>query len=152
MDATIASALLDRQEVVDVAVRYATALDTRDWDLLRTCFLSDATAVYEGLGECDGYAAIEDVCRTALTPLDASQHLVSNFAVTIDGDHATHSCYLQAQHVRRGAPGGPNFIMAGRYSDDLVRTEAGWRVRRREFSVLWTDGNPSVMVADPAAG
>ena len=145
MNATIESSLLDRQDVVDVAVRYATALDTRDWDLLRTCFVPDAVAVYEGLGRCDGYGAIEDVCRTALTPLDASQHMIGNFAVTVDGAAARMSCYLQAQHVRRTADGGPNFMMAGRYDDELVRTAEGWRISRREFSVTWTDGNPGVM-------
>jgi hypothetical protein len=36
----------DRDEIFDVAVRYATALDTRNWDLLRTCFLPDVVGRY----------------------------------------------------------------------------------------------------------
>lgn len=144
MDAEVRR-LLDRQEIIDVAVRYTWALDTRDWAMLRTCFVPDAVALYGRPGRREGIESIEAACRAALGPLDASQHIVSNFDVRIDGDHATHRCYVQAQHVRAAADGGANFIIAGSYSDDLVRTEDGWRITRRELKQLWTDGNPAVL-------
>ena len=137
--------LLDRQEIIDVAVRYTWALDTRDWALLRTCFVPGAVALYGRPGRREGVDSIENACRAALQPLDASQHIVSNFDVHVNGDHATHRCYVQAQHVRATAHGGANFIIAGTYSDDLVRTEDGWRIARRELRQLWTDGNPAVL-------
>ena len=37
-ESTAVQALLDRAEIIDVCVRYATALDSRQWDLLATCF------------------------------------------------------------------------------------------------------------------
>ena len=40
--------LLDREAIVAVCVRYATALDSRDWPLLRTCFQPDVVGEYEG--------------------------------------------------------------------------------------------------------
>ena len=49
-------ALVDRQAVVDLAVRYATALDTKDWTLLATCFVPDAVAIYSTRGRVEGYA------------------------------------------------------------------------------------------------
>src|SRR5919205_11961 len=107
----------DRDEIFDLAVRYATALDNRDWELLRTCFLPDAVGIYEGIGEVSSYEEIEQICRRALEPLDASQHILSNFVVDIQGDEADFTCYLQAQHVKNDAPGGPNFIIAGTYRD-----------------------------------
>jgi len=58
---------------------------------------------------------------------------------------ATSRCYFVAQHTVAGTEGGPNFIVAGRYEDALLRTAAGWRIRRRELSVTWTDGNPKVL-------
>ena len=30
--------LIDRQEIDDLLIRYATAVDTQDWDLYETCF------------------------------------------------------------------------------------------------------------------
>jgi 3-phenylpropionate/cinnamic acid dioxygenase small subunit len=140
------SALLDRQAVVDVCVRYATALDHRDWALLRTCFRPDADADYEGIGPLRGYDQLEEVCRRALEPLAASQHLLGNFVVETAGDEATATCYFQAQHVRPGTPGGDNYVVAGTYTDRQVRTDGAWRIVHRRLTVSWTDGNPAVLV------
>lgn len=144
-DSTAVRALLDEREIVRVCLRYATALDTRDWALLRTCFTPDAVADYDGIGQCHGYEAIEEVCRGALTPLDHSQHLLGNLEADVDGDEAAARCYLQAQHVRAGTPGGPNFVIAGVYTDRFVRTPDGWRISRRHLATWWTEGNPAVV-------
>jgi len=91
-----------------------------------------------------GREAIKGRVRRALEPLDVSQHIISNHDIVIDGARATCRCYLQAQHVRQAAPGSPNFIVAGRYEDRLVRTSVGWRIEHRELAIMWTDGNPAV--------
>jgi SnoaL-like domain len=135
----------DREEIFDLAVRYATALDNRDYALLRTCFLPDVEGDYDGVGEVSGYQAIEDMCRRALDPLDASQHIMTNFAVDIHGDQADFSCYLHAQHVLNSAEGGPLFVVAGKYIDVQRKMPEGWRIARRELKVLWTSGNPAVL-------
>ena len=84
-------------------------------------------------------------CRAALEPLDASQHLLGNHVVTVDGDEARSQCYLQAQHVRSGTPGGDNYIIAGTYTDELRRGTDGWKIARRRLTVTWTSGNPTVL-------
>ena len=139
--------LLDREAIVAICVRYATALDSRDWPLLRTCFQPDVVGEYEGIGTLDGVDAIESVCRGALEPLDASQHLLGNHVVEVTGDDAVHSCQLHAQHVRAGAEGGDLYVVAGSYTDRLRRTPDGWRITHRRLAVTWTDGNPAVLQA-----
>lgn len=138
-------ALQDRQEITEICYRYGLALDSRDWAALAALFTADADAYYLDMPPARGYQAIEDTCRTALTPLSATQHLISNVVVRLDGDQAECTCYLQAQHVRSGTPDGDNFIIAGRYSDQLVRTPDGWRIRQRRLDVIWTSGNPAVV-------
>jgi 3-phenylpropionate/cinnamic acid dioxygenase small subunit len=138
--------ILDRDAVTSVCVRYATALDTRDWELLRSCFTPDAKGDYGGIGALDGYEDFERVCRRALEPLAASQHLLGNFAVRVAGDEASATCYFQAQHVKPGTAGGDTYIVAGTYSDRHVRTADGWRIAHRTLTVTWTDGNPAVLV------
>lgn len=135
--------LLDRQAIVEVTIAYTWALDTRRFEDLRQLFLPDATA---SLGtELTGIDAIIERVDRVLTPLDDSQHLVSNHEVRLDGDRATCRCYFQAQHIRRGTDGGDNFIVAGRYEDDLARTTGGWRIARRSLVSMWSDGNPAVI-------
>jgi 3-phenylpropionate/cinnamic acid dioxygenase small subunit len=131
-------------EIGELVFRYGYALDSRDWDKLRTCFLPDVVGYYGG-DPLRGYEAIEDLCRTTLEPLSASQHLIGNVVVTVDGDGATSSCYLHAQHVRPGTEGGEQFIFAGRYLDRLVRTGEGWRIAERTLEAMWTSGNAAVI-------
>jgi len=142
---TTVQLLLDERDITKVCHRYTTALDTKDWPLLRSCFLPDAVAVYEGIGECPDYDAIEALCQSALGPLTRTQHLVGNVDVVVEGDAATAQCYLQAQHVQEGVEGGDLFVIAGRYSDEVVRTDDGWRFARRTLATWWTDGNPAVV-------
>jgi hypothetical protein len=134
--------LVDRQQIVDVTLAYTYALDAKDWDALDDVFTVDATAYLTE--ELDGREAIKGRVRRALESLDLSQHMVANHDVRIDGVSAVCRCYLQAQHVREAAPGPPNFIVAGRYDDRFVRTSVGWRIARRELTIMWTEGNPSV--------
>jgi ketosteroid isomerase-like protein len=139
----MADHLADRQAIVDLTVDYCWALDDRDWDALDRVFTPDATA--ELLADLAGVEAIKARVRRALEPLDDSQHLVATHQVRIDGDRATCRCYLQAQHVRRGVEGGENYIVAGRYEDEMVRTADGWRIARRVLVPMWTEGNPAVV-------
>ena len=140
-------ALIDEREIRDLALRYCRALDTKDWALLDEVFVPDATGQLGSPTTLVGIEAIRDRIRTALAHLDDSQHLVGNHEIAVDGDAATHRCYLQAQHIREAATGGPNYIVAGRYEDRLVRTDVGWRIAHRTLTVMWTDGN--VAVAHP---
>jgi ketosteroid isomerase-like protein len=138
--------LADRLAIIDVTIAYTWALDTHDWDALDDVFTPDATASL--LVELEDREAIKERIRRALTPLDDSQHMVSNHDVRVDGDTATSRCYLHAQHVRHAAEGGPNYIVAGRYEDRFTRTPDGWRIAHRTLTVMWTDGNRKVIRPD----
>jgi ketosteroid isomerase-like protein len=144
----------DRQAIVDVCTTYALALDTRDWDRLRTCFTDDAVANYAERSATDGYDAIETTCRAALEPLTCSQHLLGNHLVVVNGDEAESTCYFQAQHVKEGLDGGSLYTVAGRYNDRFVRTNNGWRIASRTLTVMWTSGNEAILspAANPRPG
>lgn len=138
--------LLDHREITALLNRYGTALDDRDWERLRTVFTEDAVGDYNpDAPNFEGRAAIEGLCRGALEPLDASQHLIGNHEIEIDGDAARSRCYVRAQHVRRGCEGGHLFEVAGYYRDELTRTAEGWRIHKRSMVVTWQDGNPRVI-------
>jgi SnoaL-like domain len=138
-------ALIDHNAIVALCIQYATALDSRNWTLLRDCFVPDVTADYAGVGRIDGYGALEAVCRAALEPLQASQHMLGNHTVRVTGDEAEGTVYFRAQHVRRETPGGDNYIVAGIYTDRFVRRDERWRIAHRKLDVVWSDGNPSVL-------
>ena len=135
--------ILDRQEIIDLTIAYGWLLDHGPREHLDTIFTEDAVCDYMSV-VVEGLPAIIEKVTNALGPLDASQHIVSNQQVTIDGDTATCRCYLHAQHTLRGTEGGDNFVIAGRYDDKLIRTPDGWRITFRKLSRDWTEGNPGI--------
>jgi hypothetical protein len=136
--------LLDRQEIAELCIRYTFALDTKDWALLESCFAPSPAFVHPG-GRLEGFDEILGRTSAALNPLDATQHLLGNIDVEVDGDTARSSCYFHAQHVRAGTPGGDLYVIAGRYQDTLIRTDAGWRITERVQTYQWRNGNRAVV-------
>lgn len=133
--------LIDRQEIIDLLVRYTTAVDTKNWALLAQCLTPDAVADYgEDFGCYEGYPAIETVLKS-FHALDVSQHMLSNFVVEIDGDSAKTICYVHAQHYMAGAEGGEFFTVGGTCEDEVIRTDNGWRIKKRTFTATWAEGN-----------
>lgn len=137
--------LTDRLDIAEVLARYCVALDTRDWDLLQQVFAADAACDYGSVGSPQGIPAIAAAIRGTIGDLDATQHLTGNVLVDLDGDRATASCYLLSQHVRRGQEGGEEYLIGGRYHDELVRTPDGWRIRTRRLDRMWSSGNRDVV-------
>ena len=137
--------LVDQHAVSDLLVRYVHALDARDWVTVAACFASDAVFVHPG-GRVEGPGGIVSRAQAALSPLDASQHLLGSISVKVDGDRAEAVCYFHAQHVRAGAPGGDLYVIAGTYRDRLRRSSRGWEIVERVQDYSWRSGNPEVIV------
>ncbi len=132
----------DRAEIIALTTAYTWAIDGRDLERLRDVFTPDATGDLRG--ECNGVDEI--IARVSGTQrFDVTQHLIGNHQVVVTGDTATCRCHVQAQHTKRGFPGGENFVIGGTYHDQLVRTPAGWRIAHRRLEALWSDGNPEVL-------
>lgn len=143
--------LADRRDIDDVLFTYAHALDAHEWDRLQEVFTPDAVADFLELGGVnEGLQAITDLVAGALGGLDSSQHLIGCPLAVVDGDTATATCYLQAQHVFNGAEGGDQYLVGGTYVDQLVRTSAGWRINHRTLHATWAAGNPDVFAAGAA--
>tara|TARA_B100001142_G_C14119817_1_gene572554 strand:- start:153 stop:584 length:432 start_codon:yes stop_codon:yes gene_type:complete len=134
----------DINEIIALTVKYCWALDERDWESLSEVFSPDAYAKY-GVTEHRGVDSIIERCKTALTPLDFSHHMVSNHMVEIDQNKAKCKCYFQAQHVRTSADEGVNFIIAGKYEDELIRIDKDWKIASRVLTKIWTEGNEKVV-------
>lgn len=137
--------LSDRRAIEDGIAAYAHALDRRAWDELAGCLAGDVRARYGDGPWLEGLDAVTAWCRRVLERLDASQHRTGTVRVELAGDRARSSCYVAAEHLRSGAPGGDRFTVGGSYEDVWERGAEGWRIARRVMHVTWTDGNPNVL-------
>lgn len=122
----------DTTDVEHLLVRYATAVDTRDWDLLRACFTPDARAEYVGIGSWSSADDLVAFMDAAHRGFGASHHMLTNLVVAVDGDRATARCHVHAVLVLADDPGSW-FDTIGQYDDVVVRTSDGWRIAERTF-------------------
>lgn len=120
-----------------VLVRYATAIDTRDWQLFRSCFVDDAACDYGDIGAFTGVAALTSFMEAAHAGFGATNHMLSNFAVDVDGDRATARSYVHVVLTFRDDTSAW-IDSVGSYDDTLVRTSDGWRIATRTFRLTRT--------------
>lgn len=136
--------VIDKQSIKDLQVYYSLSIDSGEYDNLDKVFVPDVVSDYGHAGSHVGIEPIKAACANALDPLTSAQHLNGDHWAEIDGDTATAGCYLTVHMYMEGAPGGEHFSMGGRYDDELVRTEDGWRIARRAMTILWSEGNSDV--------
>ena len=136
--------LEEKQKIVDLTIAYTWIIDQGPRERLREIFTKDAVFIID-TRHLNGLDEIRGKIDRTLGGLSASQHIVSNHQVSIDGDTATSRCYLHAQHTRNGTEGGENYVMAGRYIDKLVRVDSQWRITERQLMIDWTEGNNEVL-------
>ena len=123
-----------RQDVAEVLVRYATAIDRRDWALFRTCFTRDVHADYGDIGVWDDVEGITEYMITTHADMGHTLHRLSNVAVGVDGDTATARSYVDV--ILMGGDGKSGINAIGFYDDELVRTDDGWRIATRRFTMV----------------
>jgi SnoaL-like domain len=144
--------LLDRRAIDDLLVRYATAIDAREWDRLDEVFAADAHLDYRSAGGIAGtFAEVRQWLADVLPIFTWTQHLVVNRAVDIDPDgtaaRAT-SVFLNPNGLTvDGAPW--RFTVGGRYHDRLVKRSEGWRIASRVEVTLWWDNPMPGLPAEP---
>ena len=124
----------DKQDIVEVLNRYSTGIDTRDWDLFRTCFADDVLAEYDGIATWNSADAITESMKASHAEMGHTMHRLANFVISVDGDKATARSYVDA--VLMAADGLSGLNPRGIYEDRLVRTAAGWRIIHRHYIMV----------------
>jgi hypothetical protein len=145
MDDAKLQLLLDRAEISDVQLRYATGLDTRNWELFRTCFTdefdADFTSVFGGTPRRVTAERWAQSARKTLSGLAATHHMITNHVITVNGDEATCVAYVQAQHYLPNDQGDSMQTMGGYYTNRFVRTPQGWKIGSCKLTLTWNIGN-----------
>jgi 3-phenylpropionate/cinnamic acid dioxygenase small subunit len=127
----------DALAIRDVIDRYAAGIDRRDWDMLRNCFTADCKTDYGRSGqwqEREPFVAWLDEIHRDVGP---TMHRMSNHQIDVDGDGASATSYLDAL-LRVEHRGFDLLHVVATYTDELVRTDEGWKIAsRRVDDFLW---------------
>ena len=139
--------LLDRADISDVVIRYASGVDRRDWALYRSCFAEQVDVDFSSFNGSPPSTLPADHwverVRAGLEGFDATQHISTNHTISFPGgDRAEATCwsYVWAMHWLDGE----GYVIGGWYDNRLVRTDGGWRIRSCTGHALWTQGDRRV--------
>ena len=134
----------DRFAIIAVLDRYAECLDTRDWSGLADVFTADVEMDF-GVWRATSLDEVRARIRSFLDGCGPSQHLLGNYRIELDGDAASSRCYCRVMHFGRGAHEGKTFESWIEYADELLRTPAGWRSRRRVARSIMNRGDATLL-------
>ena len=140
--------LSDRFEIQDLLYRYADLIDQKQFDGLRDVFHEDAHIDYSAFGGSVGDRE-ETIAflKKAMTLFPNTQHLNANLQITVHGDTGRGRVMcLNPQEMTLPGDGGTQVFLLGLwYVDEYRRTEAGWRIYRRNEEKSWVFNTPDFM-------
>ncbi|OIJ66933.1 nuclear transport factor 2 family protein [Streptomyces mangrovisoli] len=140
--------MLDRVALDGLVTEYAVAVDDGDWTAYQELFTADGRADYRSAGGIEGSAReVADWLADTMRLFPMRQHLVVNRRVRFGvleqdtGDTASvQADYINPMRFASDddlASTAPDFVCGGRYTFGLLRTAAGWRLRRVAVHEKW---------------
>lgn len=71
---------------------------------------------------------------------DATQHMISNFIIVLDGDRATCRSHVRATHrIDKDI-----YVMGGLYRHKMVRLDGEWKIAETVFEQTYTEGDTTL--------
>ncbi|MGV0770704.1 nuclear transport factor 2 family protein [Mycobacterium syngnathidarum] len=132
----------DQLEIQALLTRYATAVDSKDWERYRSVFTEDAQIDYSSAGAVVGTRdEVVDWFAANFGVIPWSMHYITNIEILeTDGDTATvRAMFYNPMQL----PGMPDMsVCGGYYHHELVRTPDGWRSRSLREENVWFSNPP----------
>lgn len=123
-----------RQEIAELLIGYASAFDRRDWRRMRSCFTTDAQIDFYPIGVFEGVESLVEFLTSSQPDTGHQLTQITNCDVLVDGSTATSRCYVNSVVMEVDGHSGLNPI--GYFDDTLVRTDDGWRITSRKFTMV----------------
>lgn len=140
--------MTDRDELTELASNLGLLVDVRDWPALEALFCETVDVDYTSLngGEPQEIPPPDLVggWKANLSPLRATQHLIANHVVALNGDEAHVAANVTATHVS-AAEADEHWVVGGRYDIRARRTDAGWKLAALTLTVKWQTGSQQIM-------
>ncbi|MBW2241405.1 MAG: nuclear transport factor 2 family protein [Deltaproteobacteria bacterium] len=124
--------LADREAIRDLACRYAHHVWQKQAAAAASLFTEDCEMDTGEPPVIRGRAALGETYKRVLGN-GAFQPFVSNHVITLAGDEASGTCYLDL----RATTDGRSMIGSGYYEDRYQRVDGEWKFRARKLHMSW---------------
>ncbi|QIX26491.1 nuclear transport factor 2 family protein [Nocardioides sp. JQ2195] len=139
----------DEREINRCIIRFARAMDDRDWAEIEKITVEDLTADL-GTGALGSRGEVIALMRSFLDDCGTTQHLIGNVLIEIEGDTASSRAYVSDMHLGTGALESQTFRTLGDYHDRWRRTADGWRMTHRTKLNRGSLGDHAVLGQGPS--
>ena len=140
--------LKDKADIQDTILKYATGIDTCNWTLYRSIFADEVAIDFSSYNGNPGTTMSGDDwaagVQLMLPGFDATQHVLTNFVIDLDGDEAVATVYMKAEHFIANSEGDNSHTLGGYYVHRLKRHGAYWKIHATTLNVTWSRGNRDV--------
>lgn len=113
----------DRVAIVELVATYNHAIDGHDGEAWAATFTADGVFEVTGRDAVEGRAALVAMVEDQDAGSEV-RHWTTNFVIDAEGEGASLRCDLALLR-------GSSVLLTGRYEDQLVRGDGGWRFTRR---------------------
>lgn len=141
----------DQEAIRLLTARYSRAVDKKDWPLYRSVFLDRIHVDFGEFARVGEWSADEwvDNIRRGVHGFDSTQHLNGNHEIELDGERASGTHYVLAEHCilpeGGGVPGIEDSVtVGGYYQNEYRKTGDGWKIASIVFKQLFLRGNPGL--------
>lgn len=146
IDQNAVQAMLDKDAIREVSLRYTRGIDRHDDELLLSAYHPDAQDDH-GAFIGSGADFVDYANRVHAENWVSHQHYVTNQTIDLDGETAHCESYFLAVLKR---PDGICDVVGGRYIDRIDRRDGVWAVADRICMVEWNiEGRPGEASFDP---
>jgi len=131
------SELEDIQEILNLEAEYCYAADNQDPEAYASVFTEDGVLDVATMeGQVEGREALRQLVVEAFPQsLAFSIHCLHNPLVKVDGDTAKGKFYWQAPVTWK--PTNEAVWQAGLYDDEYVRTDEGWKIKKKVVTFFY---------------
>lgn len=149
-----------REELRELALRYALAVDGCDADGLLRLFTADGSVggMDQSMPSFKGEADLRAMIRQVEASFERTMHNVYNqtFEIEPGAIIASGETYCLASHIIEAADGSWQVLeMAIRYKNDYAREDGRWKFKQRRLDVQWIETRavqkftPDMLSKDP---
>jgi hypothetical protein len=131
-------ALIDRQEIHDVLIRYCRGVDRADPELLRSCYHEGAVNL--GQQDLDARGEFVEMTVSTLDKLEGvAHHNLTSYFIELDGDVAHVESYCVAFQPYKLDDGSEVLGAVGSRSlDRFERRDGRWAIVMRRTVIDWS--------------
>ena len=143
--------LSPRDAVIDALHRCFTGMDTNNRDLYESaCLKDESMTVVIGPTTVQGWTAISELTDKVFQLV--TSHVITNIRVALEEGAETASVTASAiaYHIRPEeafTPEDTSYTSSSVYRFEIVKDpkDGLWKIKRWEFQILWTVGDPAVV-------